>query len=226
MRRSRPTRPLAYLSRARPTCATRRHAKGEKGRTTLIRAGWKAGPGLMQRPGEAGGSRGAGSRADGESSPDDVAAGRYCQTPECAQARPKGRAKAKRWSKPLDRINGPEPGGCGLWCGQQRRRRVDWRPAPVPVHRSGPGGRRDAAIALRMRCRGKADCRPGQTDHGERGKRPERDRPLVAVGQARCPLMCAGRGGAVAVLRGRESRPHGEGRQQDRGMRSRSGGRA
>ena len=30
----------------------------------LIRAGWDAGPGLMQRPGEAGGSRGAGSRTE------------------------------------------------------------------------------------------------------------------------------------------------------------------
>jgi len=34
-----------------------------------------------------------------------------------------------------------------------------------------------------------------------------------------------GRGGAVVVLRGRESRSHGEGRQQDRGMQCRSGGR-
>lgn len=78
------------------------------GRTTLIRAGCDVGPGLMQRLGEAGGSRGAGSRANGGSSPDDVAAGWYCQTPECAQARPKGRAKAKRWLKPLDRIERPE----------------------------------------------------------------------------------------------------------------------
>ena len=61
----------------------------------LIRAGWNAGPGLMQRPGEAGGSRGAGSRAGGGSSPDNVTAGRHCQTPACVLARPKGRAKAK-----------------------------------------------------------------------------------------------------------------------------------
>ena len=101
---SRPTRASRW-------CATRRHVKGENGRTTLIRAGWKTGPGLMQRPGEAGGSRGAGSRAGGGSSPDNVAAGRHCQTPACALARPKGRAKAKRWSKPLDRISSPEPGG-------------------------------------------------------------------------------------------------------------------
>ena len=177
----------------------------------------------MQRPGEAGGSRGAGSRVDGGSSPDDVAAGRYCQTPECAQARPKGGANAKRWLKPLDRIERPETWRIGRV--QQRRRRCRSASLAGPAHRSGSGGRWEAAIARRMCCRGKADCRPGQTDHGERGKRPARDRPLVAVGQARCPLMRPGRGGAVVVLRGRKNRPHGEGWQQGRSKRSRSGGR-
>ena len=46
-------------------CATRRHAKGDEGRQHLIRAGWNAGPGLMQRSGEAGATSGAGSRAVG-----------------------------------------------------------------------------------------------------------------------------------------------------------------
>jgi hypothetical protein len=46
------------------------------------------------------------------------------------------------------------------------------------------------------------------------------------AGKARCLLMRWGRGGGAVVLRGREIRPHREGRQQDRGMRSRSGGRA
>jgi hypothetical protein len=45
-------------------------------------------------------------------------------------------------------------------------------------------------------------------------------------GKARCRPMGAGRGGVRVVVRGRESRPHGEGGQQDRGMRRRSGGRA
>ena len=45
-------------------------------------------------------------------------------------------------------------------------------------------------------------------------------------GKARCRLMGAGRGGVRVVVRGRESRPHGEGGQQDRSIRSRSGGRA
>jgi hypothetical protein len=45
-------------------------------------------------------------------------------------------------------------------------------------------------------------------------------------GRARCRLMRAGRGGVRVVVRGRESRPHGKGGQQDRSVRSRSGGRA
>ena len=45
-------------------------------------------------------------------------------------------------------------------------------------------------------------------------------------GKARCRLMGAGRVGVRVVVRGRESRPHGEGGQQDRGVRRCSGGRA
>jgi hypothetical protein len=45
-------------------------------------------------------------------------------------------------------------------------------------------------------------------------------------GKARCRPMRAGRGGVPVVVRGRESRPPGEGGQQDRSIRRRSGGRA
>jgi hypothetical protein len=45
-------------------------------------------------------------------------------------------------------------------------------------------------------------------------------------GKARCRPMGAGRGGVRVVVRGRESRPHGEGGQQDRSITRRSGGRA
>ena len=44
------------------------------------------------------------------------------------------------------------------------------------------------------------------------------------LGKARCRLMGSGCVGVRVVVRGRESRPHGEGGQQDRGMRRRSGG--
>jgi len=45
-------------------------------------------------------------------------------------------------------------------------------------------------------------------------------------GKARCRLMGARRGGVRVVVRAEESSVHGEGGQQDRSRRSRSGGRA
>ena len=45
-------------------------------------------------------------------------------------------------------------------------------------------------------------------------------------GKARCRLMGARRGGVRVVVRAEESSVHGEGGQQDRGIRSRLGGRA
>ena len=45
-------------------------------------------------------------------------------------------------------------------------------------------------------------------------------------GKARCRPMGAGRGGVRVVVRAEESSVHGEGGQQDRSMRGRSGGRA
>jgi hypothetical protein len=46
----------------------RRISKEMKDERHLIRAGWNAGPGLMQRPGEAGDGQGAGSRVGGQAS--------------------------------------------------------------------------------------------------------------------------------------------------------------
>ena len=63
----------------------------------LIRAGWNAGPGLLQRPGEAGGQPRRGSARLRRKRPDNVTAGRYCQTPACVLARPKGEVKAIWW---------------------------------------------------------------------------------------------------------------------------------
>ncbi len=191
--------------------------------TTTPCAGCDAGPGLMQQPGEAEGSQGVEAHASGRSSPDNVTAGRYCQTPARVQARAKGRAQANRRQKPLHRSDGPKPGGHGPYaadgaaveCGGLHR-----------AASTGRGGRGETASAPRMRCRGRVGCRPARTDHGERGKRPARARLLVTAGQARCLLMRAGRGGVRVVVRAGESPVHGEGGQQERSMRNPPGGRA
>jgi RNA-directed DNA polymerase len=77
----------------------------------------------------------------------------------------------------------------------------------------GPARRpRGRAAAYSWRgCRGIAGRLPRPTVTGERGKRPRSPAPC---GQARRLLMALGRGGASVVVRGRESRPHGEGRQR------------
>jgi hypothetical protein len=81
------------LERA-PRGAMRKEMKDEQ---HLIRVDWNVGPGLMQRPGEAGGHLGRGIARYGVKRPDNVTAGRHCQTPACVLARPKGRAKAIWW---------------------------------------------------------------------------------------------------------------------------------
>jgi hypothetical protein len=119
-----------------------------------------------------------------------VTAGWHCQTPARVQARPKGRARANRWLKPLHSPNSRKPGGhrlCAATTAPLKRRQV----APSP-HVSGLGGRGDAAIAPRMRCRGRAGCRPGQTEHGERGKRPARAAPSLAARQGPMPADAPG----------------------------------
>ena len=75
---------------------------------------------------------------------------------------------------------------------QQRGRSVSWRLAPRAAIQPGRGGRRETASARRRCCRGKAGCRPGQTDLGERGKRPVRAGLLVAARQG--PMPADGRG--------------------------------
>src|SRR6187200_865589 len=66
------------------------------------------------------------------------------------------------------------------------------RLAPRLAHLSGRGGRRETASTRRMCCRGTANCPPGRTDHGERGKRPVCAGPLVAARQG--PMPADGRG--------------------------------
>jgi hypothetical protein len=158
-------------------CATRRRVKGDEVRArTSLRAGWDAGPGLMQRLGEAGGSRGAGLRT------------KRWEQPRQRDGRavlPDARARAST----TERQSESEPVVEAPSFAEQPQ---SWRTSAVCSNdraledgrslqaRAGLVAGGDAAIALRMRCRGRAGCRPGQTEHGERGKRPERAEPLVA----------------------------------------------
>jgi len=94
----------------------------------------------------------------------------------------------------------------------------------------GVGGHGDVLRDSRgQACRGKAGHRSRQPVCGERGNRPlgaNLSAIRVGSGKARRLLMARGRGGGSVVVRGRESRPHGEGTQRACSTRTgRSGGR-
>ena len=80
-------------------CATRRHEKGDdeqQGKNiSPCRLGCRPRADAAVR--RSWGQPTCGIAHGGRERPDDVAAGWHCQTPACAQARPKGRAKANRW---------------------------------------------------------------------------------------------------------------------------------
>jgi hypothetical protein len=178
----------------------------------------------MQRPGEAGGGPGRGIARQGVKRPDDVTAGRHCQTPARVQARPKGATRVNRWLKPLHCENGPNLADMAV---RSDDAALNFGGAlRVPVEISGRDGREEAVIASRRCCRGTAGRQPGQTVNGERGKRPRRARQAVACGRARCWPMRRGRGGAAVVVGAGESPVHGKGRQQDRSEMSHLGGPA
>jgi len=157
----------------------------------------------------------------GCSVPDDVTAGRHCQTPACVLARPKGRAKANWWQKPLE---------CKTWRA--------W-----VVHSNDAALIYSGSLHVRLIYLGVVAGERLRVLAGDAvGVQPAADpvkRIMMNVGsapralgcwwqpgKARCRLMGAGCGGVRVVVRGRESRPHGQGGQQDRSMRRRLGGRA
>jgi hypothetical protein len=79
------------------------------------------------------------------------------------------------------------------------------------------------AMYLRRSCRGKAGCLLHQVVISERGNQAGSAHPSQEDGHACGPQMESVWGGVSVVVRGRESRPHGEGRQQVRS--STEGGR-
>jgi len=82
-----------------------------------------------------------------------------------------------------------------------------------------PGRLRGRPAAYSQRCRrGIVGLLLRRANHSEHGNRPGL-RPVRRIlrrwrGWVRRPPIGPGRGGAAVVLRGRESRPHGEGRQR------------
>ena len=133
-----------------------------------------------------------------------------------------------QWWNPLKSFNRLEPGGSGpgQQCAASRQYRRGDSVAALCRRREATGKACGVPVA---RLQGKSWAPTPSTGHGERGNRPlAAILPAIQVGsgQARRQPMARGRGGASVVVRGRESRPHGEGTQRVCSRRTgRPGGR-
>jgi hypothetical protein len=189
-----------------------------------IRAGWDAGPGLMQRPGEAGGSRGVGSRTERWEQP---------RQRDGRAVLPDARARASETERQSEReavFEAPrfadQPQTWRTWAGRSDDRALE----DGRSRRACPDRGSMAGEMLRMLLGCAAGVEP-TADPVERiavnvGSAPEAPGRWWWLGKARCRLMRSGRGGVRVVVRAGESPAHGEGGQQDGSARSRSGGRA
>jgi hypothetical protein len=185
-------------------------------------------PACRSRPVGAGGSLILEAQGRVGSSPDNDETGRHCQTARARQARREGATRREPVVEPPQAI-APAP----TWrirAGQQR------------THTQRLGGRLRGRCSVRWsggheeglrRTRGEAAGEQLGTTSADRcmvnaGTRSGSPFPLASQaggGQARCRLLALGGDGAAVVVRGRESRPHGEGRQQVRsGGTGRPGG--
>ncbi len=191
----------------------------------LIRAGWNAGPGLMQQPVEAGGQPWRGSarrwrerprQRDGRAALPDARA-RASETERRSESElvveaPRFLNRPKTWRTRVDHSD-----DAALLDGGTLHA---WLFAPAVV----TDGMLRVPAGWAVGVEPVAD--PVKRIMVNVGSVPDVPGCWWQPGKARCLLMGRGRDGGVVVVRARESRAHGEGRQQDRSMRSRSGGRA
>jgi hypothetical protein len=175
--------------------------------------------GLSQQAREDGGSLTLEMQGRVDSSPDNDGTGRYCQTAWVRQSRREGVTRVNQWQRPVSGVPAPNLADMGR--------------AAAHAHRVGGGGRlrRPRNVAgpeVMVKVCGVTMTRlPGHnwTPTSTIGRMSERGNRLgssswlaiqAASGQAHRRLMARGRGGASVVVGGRESRSHGEGRQQVR----------
>ena len=187
--------------------------------------------GLSQQPGRSWGQLDLGGARKGGSSPDNDGTGRYCQTARVRQARQDGGMTSEPVVEPPQAATRLEPGGCGPDSSARR--------APM---RSMVRGDSDRHGLRDQGGHGEGLRRTRGEAAGEKLGTTPADRHTVNVGSGRMPpsppcgqhgggqvrrrLTASGRGGALVVVRGRESRLHGEGGQRVRRLGTgRPGGR-
>jgi hypothetical protein len=171
--------------------------------------------GLSQQAGEAEGSLILGVRVRVGSSPDNAGTGRYRQTVRVRQARRKGVTRVNQWQNPLKRETGSNLVDVGR---AATHAAPVWAATPTSTFGGRSGGHEEGL----RRTRGEVAGEELGADPVDRlmvnvGTIPGPPFPLhirCGGGQACCRLMVSGWGGVLVVVRGRESRLHGEGAQR------------
>jgi hypothetical protein len=197
---------------------------------------WKGSAfGPSQRPDEAGGSRAREVPGGGGSSPDNDGTSRHCQTGRARQARRTGARVQEPVVEPPQVERRLQPGGFGPVSSAHLDR----------GGRHGGRGRGDFESVLGLagseatvkvcgvvvaRLQGKSWAPIPSNDRvvnvGTIPGSPSPPASRAGGGQTHRRSMTSGWGGAAVVVRGRESRSHGQGRQRVRSVEAgRSGGR-
>ena len=190
-------------------CATRRYVIERRCKGSAV--------GLSQRPGEAGGSLTLEAQARAGAAPTTArrtgTTGRF----SACSARRKGVTRVNQWLNPLKADAGSNLVDVGRiaahavcdGCGRGLRSR--------PNAVGGEATRNVCGVLVAMLQGEELGADPVDRDVVNVGTVPRPPVPPPAMsgdGQVRCRLMAAGRGGGSVVVRGRESRPHGEGTQR------------
>jgi len=150
------------------------------------------------------------------SSPDKAGTGQYCQMVRVRRTRQKGVTQVNQWWNLRNRGTGSNLADLGR--AAVHADLTDGKATLGTAIDVGSGGHEECL----RRTRGDAAGAELDTDPADRhtvnmGTLPHLPFPACLQhvgGQGRCHLRCGAGGGAAVVVRGRESRLHGEGRQQ------------
>jgi hypothetical protein len=162
------------------------------------------------------------------SSPDKAGTGQYCQMVRVRRTRWKGVTRVNQWWNLRNRGTGSNLADLGR--AAVHADRSDGEATSGTGMHAGPGGHEECLRRTRDDAAG-AELGTDPTDRhtanmGTLSRLPSPACRQHVEGQGRCHLMGGAGGGAAVVVRGRESRPHGEGRQQvSNKVQARPGGR-
>lgn len=159
-----------------------------------------------------------------ESSPDNAVTGWHCQTARVRQARREGVTRVNQWLNPRNEAADSNLADMGRFVAGAEHLGCEARPGGARVPRPEVT-LKVCGVSVAIATGEELDTAPADRETVNMGTATWPavcPRTQLDSGQARRRLEAAWWGGVAVVVRGRESRPHGEGRQP---FRSRSAGR-